>query len=428
MLESEKEALFSVLGSLVGSEWNVTEIYPDPCGYTPIQGSSCDQFGDFWFVTVLNLGAVYDNSLRCSDSASIHPALFSLGHLKTLSFYMCFNWAPQIMPSRGWKNLSNSMQSLTFRSNGALVGELPSELCELRNLENLVVKENNMKGSLPEELGRLHTLKKLVLSRNQFCGQIPPSIGNLENLLILDLSFNRLTGILPYEIVGLKSVMKMDLSDNFIRGQIPLELGDLKNVTLLDLRNNRLHGSLPKTLIDMSNLQELYLGTNPIGGNISLAWDKLPKLMSFDLSTSNYEGGIPESLGLSKGLRYIALNGNRLSGVIPSKLAEIPSLNTLYLNGNNFSGTVVFTESFCRRLGRRLALWNNSPGLCYEGSGMITPHGISSCSSESSKAASHGSSSPASFVSPGMKRYDVEYVSVLLLLLLPIGILMAQQP
>jgi len=216
MLESEKEALFSVLGSLVGSDSNVSGIYPDPCGTTPIQGSSWDQFGDIWFVTVLNLGAIYDNSLKRSETASIHPALFSLGHLKTLSFYMCFNWAPQIMPSRGWKNLSNSIQSLTFRSNEAVVGELPSELCELGNLENLVVKENNMKGPLPEELGRLYKLKKLLVSRNQFCGQIPTSIGNLENLLILDLSFNKLNGTLPSEIGGLKSLMKMDLSDNFI--------------------------------------------------------------------------------------------------------------------------------------------------------------------------------------------------------------------
>lgn len=59
MLESEKEALFSVLGSLVGSDSNVSGIYPDPCGTTPIQGSSCDQFGYFWFVTVLNLAAIY---------------------------------------------------------------------------------------------------------------------------------------------------------------------------------------------------------------------------------------------------------------------------------------------------------------------------------------------------------------------------------
>lgn len=38
------------------------------------------------------------NSLKCSETASVHLALFSVGHLKTLSFYMCFNWAPQIMP------------------------------------------------------------------------------------------------------------------------------------------------------------------------------------------------------------------------------------------------------------------------------------------------------------------------------------------
>lgn len=37
MEKAEKEALYSVIQGFVGSWWNGSDLYPDPCGWTPIQ-------------------------------------------------------------------------------------------------------------------------------------------------------------------------------------------------------------------------------------------------------------------------------------------------------------------------------------------------------------------------------------------------------
>lgn len=37
MEKTEKEALYSAIQGFVGSGWNGSDLYPDPCGWTPIQ-------------------------------------------------------------------------------------------------------------------------------------------------------------------------------------------------------------------------------------------------------------------------------------------------------------------------------------------------------------------------------------------------------
>eukprot|EP01018_Ginkgo_biloba_P020001 Gb_02935 [translate_table: standard] len=389
MIESEKQAFYSVLEALVG-EWNPSNLYPDPCGLTPIPGASCDQYGNFWYITALNFGAVYDNSPKCSKDAILHPSIFNLTRLKTLSFYKCFMNAPQVMPVKYWSNLAGSLQSLTFQNNIALVGELSPEIAMLTNLEFLIIMENSMKGKLPLEFGKLTKLKKLVLSHNQFYGAVPDSFGCLEKLLILDLSFNALQGPIPTNLGNLSSLVKMDLSDNGLQAGIPRELGKLKSLTLLDLRNNQLHGNLPNSLTDMGSLQELYLGNNPMGGSISsLDWCNLDFLISLDLSGSNYIGSIPESFGQLKMLRSLALNDNNLSGKVPSKLADLPNVCSLLLNGNNLSGPVEFPSRFYQRMGRYLALWGN-PSLCYIAETRnFVPEGVNLCSGMITSGKSH---------------------------------------
>lgn len=34
---SEREALYSTIQGFVGDSWNGSDLYPDPCGWTPIQ-------------------------------------------------------------------------------------------------------------------------------------------------------------------------------------------------------------------------------------------------------------------------------------------------------------------------------------------------------------------------------------------------------
>ena len=37
MEKTEKEALYSAIQGFVGTWWNGSDLYPDPCGWTPIQ-------------------------------------------------------------------------------------------------------------------------------------------------------------------------------------------------------------------------------------------------------------------------------------------------------------------------------------------------------------------------------------------------------
>lgn len=37
MEKTEQEALYSAIQGFVGKQWNGSDLYPDPCGWTPIQ-------------------------------------------------------------------------------------------------------------------------------------------------------------------------------------------------------------------------------------------------------------------------------------------------------------------------------------------------------------------------------------------------------
>ncbi|KAG0461540.1 hypothetical protein HPP92_021837 [Vanilla planifolia] len=381
MESTEQEALYLTIQGFVGDWWNGSGIYPDPCGWTPIQGVSCDLYNGLWYISILNFGPVLDNSLECFSSASFSQFLFKLKHLRSLSFFECFSASQStILPSTGWENLAGSLETLEFRSNQGLTGEIPIQFGYLTNLQSLVLVDNGFIGRLPQELVNLTSLRRLSLSGNGFTGSIPDSLGQtMTELLILDLSSNSLTGSIPSSIGGLVSLLKLDLNNNLLSGSLPGELGKLKNLTLLDLRNNSLTGGLVQSLQGMASLQNMLLSNNPLGGNlVEFKWENLQHLTNLDLSNMKLTGTIPETIAGLKRLRFLALNNNHLSGTVPPRLADLLSLNALYLNGNNLTGELVFTKDFFERMGKRFASWNNR-NLCYR-AGSFVPFGVELCS------------------------------------------------
>ncbi|KAK8928726.1 Piriformospora indica-insensitive protein 2 [Platanthera zijinensis] len=370
MEEKEKKALYSTIQGFVGDGWNGSELYPDPCGWASIQGVSCDLFDNgLWYITAVSIGPVSDNSLECSENAAFSPSLFELSHLKSLVIFDCFsspvNQTTHI-PSQDWNKLSSSLETLEFRSNRGISGQIPPVLGQLVNLQSLILTQNSLSGEIPRELGNLARLKRLTLSYNQLSGRVPASLGeNLGDLLIMDISSNSLTGPLPSSLGGLASVLKFDLSNNFLSGNLPLELCKLKKLTLLDLRNNNISGGLPPSLQGMISLQYMILCNNPLGGSMKqIDWKILKNLTHLDLSNTSLVGDIPSSIAESKKMRFIALDSNRLSGFVSVKLAAMSNLCALYLHGNNLTGELKFSEEFYERMGTRFSSWNN-PNLCY---------------------------------------------------------------
>ncbi|XP_010936794.1 uncharacterized protein [Elaeis guineensis] len=387
MEKTEQEALYLAIQSFVGKWWNGSELYPDPCGWTPIQGVSCDFLDGLWYITVLDIGPVLENSLECTQDAKFSPLLFKFKHLKSLCFFNCFSpHQPTTIPSSNWEKLAGSLETLVFRSNQGLIGEIPASLGQLTNLKSLVLVENSLAGMLPRELGSLVHLKRLVLTGNRFSGQIPVSLaGNLSELLILDLSRNNLSGPLPSSFGGLTSLLTLDLSNNTLEGSLPSGLGELRNLTLLDLRNNNFSGGLTHSLQSMTSIQDMLLSNNPLGGNLmEFGWENLRNLTTLDLSNTGLTGVIPDSISSLKTLRSLALDNNHLSGSVSPKLATLPSLGALYLSGNNLTGELEFSEGFYKRMGGRFTSWNN-PNLCYNSEVMSTGHvpvGVERCKHE----------------------------------------------
>ncbi|XP_039123681.1 piriformospora indica-insensitive protein 2-like [Dioscorea cayenensis subsp. rotundata] len=390
MEKAEQEALYMVIQGFVGEGWNVSGLYPDPCGWTMIQGVSCDLFDNFWYITDINIGPVLENSLECSPDAKFTPQLFELKHLKSLSIFNCFtstSHQPTTISSQNWDKLAKNLETLEFRSNQGLNGEIPSIFGQLTNLNSLVLVDNALTGVIPQELSNLVHIKRLVLSGNQFSGSIPPSLTtNLTELLIMDLSRNSFTGALPASFGYLTSLIKLDLSHNILNGRLPNELGKLQNLTLLDLKDNLVSHGLPQSLQNLVSLQDLLLSNNPLGGDlVSFSWENLSNLTTLDLSNTGITGSIPGTIAGLRRLRYLALDNNHLTGNVPQKLASLPWLNTLYLNGNNLTGILEFPDDFYKRMGRRFASWNNT-NLCYSTVETLSvghaPYGVQQCKHE----------------------------------------------
>lgn len=385
MVETEQIALYSAIQGFVGQEWNGSDLYPDPCGWTPIQGVSCDLFDGFWYVTVLNIGSIHDNSLSCAPNVKFTPHLFQLKHLKSLAFYNCFVTPSTTISSENWGAFSGSLESLEFRSNPGLTGNIPVSFGQLKKLQSLVLAENGLSGGLPGNIGNLTHLRRLVSSGNQFTGEIADSYGYLSELLIMDLSRNSLSGTLPLTFGGLTSLLKLDLSQNQLEGQIPSEISSLKNLTLMDLSNNKFSGGLTKSVQEMSSLKELVLSRNPIGGDLmNIQWQNLHELVVLDLSRMGLTGGVPESFSEMKKLRFLGLSDNNFSGSLTPKLAELPNLSSLYVYGNNLNGELKFTQGFYGKMGRRFGAWNNL-NLCFPLDLIPTsfgPFGVKACHEE----------------------------------------------
>ncbi|XP_027935764.1 piriformospora indica-insensitive protein 2-like [Vigna unguiculata] len=388
MEKAEQEALYSTIQGFVGDSWNGSDLYPDPCGWTPIQGVSCDLFNGFWYVTVLNIGPVHDNSLSCAQDLEFRPQLFELKHLKSLSFFNCFqskNSFPATIPAGNWEKLASSLESLEFRSNTGLIGNIPSGFGVLKNLRSLVLLENGVTGEIPSSIGNLVKLKKLVLAENHLNGRIPDVFDGMNELLIFDLSSNSLTGSLPSTLGSLTSALKLDVSHNQLEGSLLKEFGNLKNVTLMDLRNNKLSGGLSLSLQEMQSLEELVVSNNPLGGDMrALEWEKLKNLAILELSNTGLTGEIPESISELKRLRFLGLSENKLSGNLSPKLETLPCLNALYLSGNNMTGEIKFSKEFLEKMGRRFGAWRN-PNLCYQVGVTSTnhvPYGVKPCQRE----------------------------------------------
>ena len=106
---------------------------------------------------------------------------------------------------------------------------------------HVYLSQNELNGEIPVELGDLTNLEQLSLSQNMLSGAIPAKLGDLASLQILYLAQNELSGAIPAEMGDLASLQQLYLNGNTdLAGPLPLTLPALSQLSVLDIRETTL--------------------------------------------------------------------------------------------------------------------------------------------------------------------------------------------
>ena len=256
--------------------------------------------------------------------------------------------------------------------HGGIIGEIPPEIGNLTNLENLSLYNNELTGSIPSEIGNLSNLNSLNLSFNQLSGNIPPEIGQLSNLTLLNLADNELSGTIPSEIENLTNLVRLWIQGNQLSGVVPESICDLNINWSSHIRfriyNNQLCPPYPSCIEDemgeqdtlqcpnciaeddtdgielwnecysIENTIHLNRSDNELLDTIPIKIGGLNNLEILNLSSNQLTGEIPLEIGRLDRLTSLYLNDNQLTGFIPLELGNLTNLNSLRLNDNQLSG------------------------------------------------------------------------------------------
>ncbi len=174
---------------------------------------------------------------------------------------------------KGYKlnSVGDVIQINLFKAH--LNGEIPQELFELKHLEHLDIRENDII-EVPKELSQLHSLRFLDL-RNNSIDDLPNELSELKELEKLYLANNQFKKV-PQALAVFESLWLIDLMENQISEgcEILLEAPMLTNIYLKDNQIKQFPFNKVESFID-----ELILLNNPMEKPENLPMDYFNKLM-----------------------------------------------------------------------------------------------------------------------------------------------------
>jgi len=233
---------------------------------------------------------------------------------------------------------SNTIITKIDLGSNALKGYIPSEVGEIRGLEELKLEENNLTSNIPfAMMANLENIKIIRLFKNSLLGSIPSEIKYFENLIELDISMNELSNNLPKEFGNLGNIENLNLSNNGFCGELPKELGRATKLIRLNLRNNTFHGNV-FWLRDLIHLELLWLADNFFTGDIPIG-EQQKNMKTIDFSGNKLQGSLSSTIGNLKSLEELLIFNNYLTGTLPVELGMLNLVN-FSLSYNEIKGTL----------------------------------------------------------------------------------------
>jgi len=149
-----------------------------------------------------------ENRLRCDDKNNIIYVRF---YIKPCNIEILF------------EQLANlpKLQEIDITMDKEPIPSTVGKVTQIRKLKIRYPTVYNTYYNIPNEIGNLVNLEELDLSDSNFEGNIPKEFGKLVNLKILDLHTNHLQGYVPYEFKNLKNLEYLNLSGNILKGFVP---------------------------------------------------------------------------------------------------------------------------------------------------------------------------------------------------------------
>ena len=217
----------------------------------------------------------------------------------------CFSVEETIQLSFSYINLGEFPSNISELSNLQSIhisdcgihGSLPTSIENLANLVSIQVYDNDhdlpdslgldsqLSGSIPSEIASIDSLRYIRFDNNNLTGEVPTEIGELENLIYLILSGNQLTGEIPLSIMSSSTLASLAINDNQFSGEIPIEMVGLVNLQTIDLSHNLLTGTVPSGISELSSLYYVNLSHNQLMGNIE---EQFCEIYLADFSDNNF--------------------------------------------------------------------------------------------------------------------------------------------
>jgi hypothetical protein len=198
------------------------------------------------------------------------------------------------------------------------LSQLPPEIRNLTSLRILNLSVNQIK-ELPSEIGELKSLQEFYIYENEL-EVLPVEIGNLTSLKIINLSVNQIKK-LPPEIGNLKSLQEFGIYDNELE-TLPAEIGNLTSLVKLVFPANSIT-TLPQEFGNLVNLEKLNFFENSFN-TFPIDICKLKKLKNLDVS-KNKITSIPPEIGNLINLVSLDISENLLSS-LPVEISNLTNI------------------------------------------------------------------------------------------------------